>query len=177
MAFKLAVLMLAHGVVDFYAGLTLPLPEPTLVAHYGTSLTRVMLLISASAILCNAVQPLAGWLLPKRPLPVMLWLCPLLAGLIAWIGISGRYGIGWCLFLISAVGIGALHPEAVLSAQALSGRRIGMITSMFMATGFFGFSVGSLVGGWWGRRCGSCSARAGATACARCAWVWGRASP
>ncbi len=151
---KLAVLLLCHLTVDFYAGLTLPLPEPTLINHYGASLGRVMLLVAAAAIVCNAVQPLAGLILPRRPLPWLLWVCPLLAATVALIGFATNYAVGWLLFMVSAVGIGVMHPEAVLAAQALSGRRIGMVTALFMSVGFFGFSLGSLAGGWWGARWG-----------------------
>lgn len=151
---KLLVLFLTHLTVDFYAGLTLPLPEPTLVDHYGASLVRVMLLVATSAIVCNAIQPIAGFLLPRRPLPILLWVCPLLSATVCLIGLSSHYGSGWLFLLVSAVGIGLVHPEAVLAAQTLSGRRLGMVTSIFMSIGFFGFSLGSLAGGWWGYRLG-----------------------
>lgn len=151
---RLGTLVFLHLLVDFYGGLLLPLPEPTLILHYGVSLSRVMLLISASAILVNVVQPLSGFLLPQRRLPLLLWLSPLLAAMATFVGLSGRYWVGGLLLLVSGLGVGLMHPEAAATAQALSGKRMGLATSVFMSAGFLGFSIGSLVGGQWGRRLG-----------------------
>ncbi len=152
--FQLAVLVFLHMLVDFYSGLLLPLPEPTLTQHFGVSLSWVMLLVSSSAILVNVAQPLAGKFLPQKRLPVLLWLCPLLSAVVCLVGISASYGAGWLFLMVSGLGIGVMHPEAVSAAQALSGKRLGLVTSIFMSFGFFGFSLGSLVGGWWGHRLG-----------------------
>ena len=76
---RLVILTLVHFTVDFYGGLTIPLPEPTLVRHLGVALPRVALLIGMCAIVVNLIQPLSGWLLPKRGMPSLLWAAPLAA--------------------------------------------------------------------------------------------------
>ncbi len=88
---RIAVLALAHFTVDFYGGLCVPLPEPTLVRHLSTDLLPVMILVLGSAILINGIQPLAGILLPKRDIPAILALGPVLAAVVACIGLTTSY--------------------------------------------------------------------------------------
>lgn len=146
---RIAILALAHFTVDFYGGLCVPLPEPTLVRHLSTNLLPVMILISGAAILINGIQPLAGVLLPKRDIPAILALSPVLAALVACIGLTTNYWTVGALLIVSGIGIGILHPEAVLAVQGLAGKRQGPAIAIFMSGGWFGFSTGSLVAGWW----------------------------
>jgi FSR family fosmidomycin resistance protein-like MFS transporter len=147
--FRIAVLIYAHFTVDFAGGLLLPLPDPTLIVQYQRSLADIMLVISGSALLVNLVQPMAGYLLAGRSIPGLLFLCPSLAALTALIGLSSQYWIFGVLLVLSGLGIGLLHPEGAATLQSLSTKRIGFATSAFMAAGFLGFSLGSLIGGWW----------------------------
>jgi len=150
--FKIAVLTWLHFTADFLGGLTLPLPEPTLVQHFNTDLFTVMWVITASALLCNLIQPIAGSLLPKNGLPVLLVICPLLAGLAACIGLTDRIPLFAIMLLLSFTAIGLIHPEAALTVQAIAPRRKSLAVASFMSGGFLGYSTGALAGAWWAKR-------------------------
>lgn len=146
---RLVILTGLHFTVDIYAGLVTPLCEPTLTQHLGVDLAKVAFLIGGSAIVINAVQPLSGFVLPERGAPLLLVLAPLAAAVVACIGLTSSYwGVGGML-LVAAIGIGVLHPEATLVAHSLAGRRKGLAMSFFLAGGYFGFALGSLVAGVW----------------------------
>ena len=53
---QLAVLTLVHFTVDFYGGLTIPIPEPTLTGHLEVALPMVALLVGGCALLTNIIQ-------------------------------------------------------------------------------------------------------------------------
>ncbi len=146
---RVFILALAHVTVDFYGGLLLPLPEPTLVNHLGVGLSQVMTLIVAGALVCNAVQPLSAAILPAAGLPALLLVCPLLAAGQCLLGLSTSYAVAALLLLVSSAGIGLLHPEGALAVQALGGQRRGLALSIFMSGGYFGFSLGGFVAGRW----------------------------
>lgn len=146
---RLAVLALVHFVVDFYAAVTVPLPEPTLVEHLDVDLASVALLLGGCALLVNVVQPLSGWLLPRRGLPLLLVAGPLAAALTACIGCTTSYSTVALMLIVAAAGIGMVHPEAALAAHGLARSRKGLAISVFMSGGYIGFAAGSLCGGLW----------------------------
>ena len=150
--FKVLVLAFLHFTADFLGGLTLPLPEPTLVRHFNTDLFTVMWIITSSALLCNLIQPLAGSLLPKAGCPAILAVAPLLAGLAACIGLTQRIPLFAVMLATSFAAIGLLHPEAAIAVQAIAPRRKNLAVACFMSGGFLGYSTGALVGAWWARR-------------------------
>ncbi|MDZ4199794.1 MAG: MFS transporter [Kiritimatiellia bacterium] len=148
---KTALLLLAllHFLVDFYGGLLTPLPQPTLTQHLGVDIGRVAALIGIAAVLANVVQPLSGWLLPSRGLPMLLVLAPLTAAAAVGIGLTRSFPLVAVLLGLSGIGIGLLHPEAALAAHSLGGRRVGAAVGFFMAMGYLGFASGGMVGGLW----------------------------
>lgn len=143
------VLSFVHFTVDFYGGLTIPLPEPTLTQHFGVSLAIVMLLVGGTAIIINATQPISGWILPKKGIPVIFLMGPIAAALIACIGLTNSLPAVVAMLITASIGIGIIHPEGALAADNLAGRRKGFGMSIFMAGGYFGFSLGNLVSGLW----------------------------
>ncbi|MBD3390617.1 MAG: MFS transporter [Chitinivibrionales bacterium] len=147
--FKLLVLTAVHFSVDFFAGLAAPLPEPTLTTHLGVTLTLAALLVGGSGFVINLVQPLAGWLLPKRGMPALLLLGPVCAACMTLVGLSHSFAVAAVLFLISGIGIGIIHPEAALVASGISRRLEGLGMGVFMSGGYLGFASGSFVSGLW----------------------------
>ena len=146
---RLVILTLVHFSVDFCGGLTIPLPEPTLTEHLGVNVAAVAALLGGTAILVNVIQPLSGWLLPKRGLPILLMFGPAAAALITCVGLTNSFwGVG-AMFGIACIGIGIVHPEGALAAHSVAGQRKGLGISVFMAGGYFGFAFGSLVSGVW----------------------------
>ncbi len=108
---KLVVLSAVHFCVDFYAGVIVPLPEPTLTRHLGVGLPVVTLIIGCTAFLVNLVQPLGGWLLPKRGLPFILLIAPPLAALAAAIGLTHSIAVTTGLLAVSSIAIGIVHHD------------------------------------------------------------------
>ena len=145
----LGTLVFLHFLVDFYGGLPVPLLEPTLTNHLGMSIGRVSLLIGGWALLMNIVQPASAWLLPERGVPALLWMCPFAAAVIALMSLSGNPHFFIVLLIVSGLGIGLLHPEGVLAAHSLGGRRSGLGVGMFMSAGYLGFASGGAVAGLW----------------------------
>jgi len=146
---QLAVLTFVHFTVDFYGGLTVPIPEPTLTGHLAVTLPRVALLVGGCALLTNVIQPVSQWLLPRRGAPLLLLAAPLMAACVALIGLSSEYWIAATLLIVGAVGIGIVHPEGALAAYSVAGTRRGLGMGIFMSGGYLGFSLGSLVAGLW----------------------------
>jgi len=146
---SLLVLSLAHFIVDFFGGLLTPLPEPTLTRHLGVELGTVAVLLGGCALLTDVIQPLSGWFLPRRGLPFLLLLCPLFASFSSFIGLS--HSMAWVAFslILSATAIGLVHPEAILAAHAVAKKRPGFGMALYVSSGYFGFSCGSLVSGLW----------------------------
>lgn len=151
---RLFALTMVHFTVDFYGGLTIPLPEPTLTEHLNADIAIVAFIIGISAIVINAIQPIIGWVLPQKGSPIILLIGPLLAALIAFIGLSQSAWIVGLLLITAAVGIGIIHPEGSLVAHSLSGKNKGLGMSLFMAGGYFGFSFGGLLSGYWAENYG-----------------------
>ena len=147
--FQLLVLTLVHFVVDFYGGLTVPIAEPTLTSHLVVGLPTVAFLIGGCALLINVIQPFSQWFLPSSGAPALLLIAPLMAACVALIGLSGAFWIVAALLIVSAIGIGVVHPEGALAAHSLAGSRKGLGISFFMAGGYLGFSTGSLTAGLW----------------------------
>jgi len=143
------LLVLLHFTVDFYGGLTTPILEPTLTEHFRRDIGAVATLIGAWSLLINIVQPLVGGLMSRRGLPIILVAAAPLAALTALIGLTPTLPGAAALLFCSAIGIGVLHPEAALAVHGLSARRAGAAVGFFMAAGYFGFSIGALVGGAW----------------------------
>lgn len=146
---RLAVLTLVHFSVDFCGGLTIPLPEPTLIRHLQMGLPQVALLVGGFAIVVNVIQPVSGAFMPKRGAPILLLLGPLLAAFTAGVGLSSSYLGVAAMLVVGGVGIGIVHPEGALAAHSVSGRHKGLGVSIFMSGGYFGFATGSLVSGTW----------------------------
>jgi MFS family permease len=151
---RLGVLAFGHFAADFYFGICIPLPEPTLVRHLSVDLLAVMAILSTCAIIVNAIQPVGGVLLPKRGLPMILVAGPLMAAGTACIGLTAKYWAVAGMLATAAAGIGILHNEAVLTVQSLTRRRHGLSMSVFMSGGYFGAATGALVSGWWAQNFG-----------------------
>jgi len=146
---RILVLTFLHFFVDFYAGLLPPLAEPTLTEHLGTTLGWVMIVLGIGGIVVNAIQPISAALLPKKGFPPLLIIAPALACIISLIGFSTSIAVFAALTIAAYAGIGVLHPEGILMAQALSGSRQGVGTAVFISGGFLGYSFGGWVGGAW----------------------------
>ncbi len=150
---RIFILTALHFIVDFFIGITVPLAEPTLTSQLSVSLFMIMIIMSSTDIVVNAIQPLSGFFLPKKGLPILLLLSPILAGTTTLIGLTDNYYLVFLLMIHSAFWVGIVHPEAVLTLQDLS-KNPSFATAIFMSGGFLGFSTGCFVGGIYGQKIG-----------------------
>ena len=146
---RILILAALHFTIDFYAGLTIPLPEPTLVNHLQRGLPTILFVTTLSSLICNIVQPVAGSLMHRDGHPWLLLVTPPLAALTACVGLVTSLGGFAALFCVAFICIGIVHPEAAWMAQSLTRNRKGLATACFMSGGFIGYSTGALVGAWW----------------------------
>jgi MFS family permease len=151
---RLGVLTFLHFLVDFYAGVRTPLPEPTLVSHLGVGFGAVMALMGGAALLVNFIQPASGLVLRRHACPWLLLAGPLLAAVVGLLGLTSSLTGAALVLVVSSLGIGVLHPEGMLAAHSLAGSRQGLGMALYLSGGFFGFSTGGLVGGAWASRWG-----------------------
>ncbi len=145
----LIILVALHFFIDFYGGILVPLPQPTLTSHLNANIGVIAVLIGGWALLVNIIQPLSAWILPRRGLPILLLLAPFAAAFTTLIGLTQSFPVIIVLLFISAMGVGILHPEAALAVQSLGGRHAGAAVGLFMAAGYFGFASGSMAAGLW----------------------------
>ncbi len=151
--YKLAALTMLHFTIDFYAGLRNPL-VPTLTTHLNTTLGAIIFLTAGCGVIVNFVQPTFGAFIAKKGFPLILVIGPAMAAVVGFIGLTDSYVVTAIFFTISALGIGLVHPEAAVTANEICPTRLGLGMSIFVSGGYFGYSVGNLVAGWWGQKLG-----------------------
>ncbi len=151
---RLVVLTLLHFTVDFYAGLLTPLLEPTLTNHFGVSLAAATYLFAVFLLVVNWIQPGAGLVLPRRGAPVLLVIGPVVAASMTCLGLVHTYAAAMGIIVVSAIGNGLVHPEALLASHAISGTRQGLGISIFLSGGHFGLGLGNWVSAEWASRHG-----------------------
>ncbi|NOY80453.1 MAG: MFS transporter [Kiritimatiellaeota bacterium] len=152
-AWRLGILTAGHLVVDLYGGLFAPL-LPAIAAHTHIGLGRLAILAGISGAVANGVQPPAGLLMHRLRKPVFLFLGPALAVLITGIGSTGSYWVIALLVVSSYAGIGLFHPDGLLAAHGVSGDHEHIGVPVFLSGGFFGYSLGALLGTAWVARFG-----------------------
>lgn len=117
---------------------------PYLVSERGISLAAAGTLMLAATVSSSVVQPLFGVFSDNKPLPALMPLGVLLAGVgIALAGIAPSYPLILLCVVLSGLGVAAFHPEAARFANYVSsssGRARGM--SFFSVGGNIGFALG-----------------------------------
>jgi FSR family fosmidomycin resistance protein-like MFS transporter len=133
-----------HACVDVYQGAVAAL-VPYFVSERAYTYAAAAGLVLAASLLSSVVQPLFGALTDRRPLPWLLPVSTLVAGLgIALGGLGGSYPLTLALIALSGIGVAAYHPEAARVARAASG---GSHTAMswFSLGGNIGFAAAPLL--------------------------------
>lgn len=119
---------------------------PFLVTERGLSLAAVGALVTAATVSSSVVQPLFGVFSDRRPLPVLMPLGLLMAGLgIALVGVAPSYPTILLCVVLSGVGVAAFHPEAARFANYVSGSRRARGMSFFSVGGNAGFALGPVL--------------------------------
>ncbi|MCD8138642.1 MAG: hypothetical protein LUE17_02490 [Planctomycetaceae bacterium] len=128
------LLTLGHGLVDSYGGM-LQVLAPGLAAYLGIPIGEVVMLIGASALVNNLIQPTAAYIMGNRNLAWVLWLAIIMASSAVFMGFATGIVSLSIIITIGAAGTGLYHPEAVLSAHDASGEKSYLGIPFFMAGG------------------------------------------
>ena len=116
---------------------------PFLLAERGLSLAAAGALILASTVSSSVVQPLFGVFSDRRPLPVLMPLGVLLAGVgMALAGVVPSYPLIFLCVVLGGVGVAAFHPEAARFANYVSSSRRARGMSFFSVGGNAGVALG-----------------------------------
>lgn len=145
------VLTLGHLVVDIYGGFLVPL-IPVLRDRLDVKLSSLTALAGLCGIAVNGIQPLAGMLSPRFSRPVLLIAAPVLAAMLALIGVPGELLVLGALAVVGHLGIGIFHPDGMMAAHAISGSREHLGVPIFLSGGFLGWSLGILLATQWVHR-------------------------
>nr|WP_313888098.1 MFS transporter [Lentzea alba] len=141
---RMTVLVAGHAVDDLYQG-AVPAVVPFLVAERSYSYLAAAGITVAATLLSSVVQPLFGVLTDRRPMP---WLVPvgmMVAGVgIGLCGLSDSYVVTWLAIALSGLGVAAYHPEAArLARRVARDGHVGM--SWFALGGNAGFALGPVL--------------------------------
>jgi FSR family fosmidomycin resistance protein-like MFS transporter len=138
----MSVLSAGHLFTDLNQGAVAAL-LPFLVAERGLSLAAAGTLVLAATVSSSVVQPLFGIFSDNRPLPALMPLGVLLAGVgMALVGVAPSYPLILLCVVLSGIGVAAFHPEAARFANYVSGARRARGMSFFSVGGNAGFALG-----------------------------------
>ena len=119
---------------------------PFLISERGISLTAAGALVFAATVSSSVVQPLFGIFSDRRPLPALMPLGVLLAGVgMALVGVVPGYLQIFLCIVLSGIGVAAFHPESARFANYVSGSRRARGMSFFSVGGNAGFALGPVV--------------------------------
>jgi MFS transporter, FSR family, fosmidomycin resistance protein len=138
----MSVLSAGHLFTDLNQGAVAAL-LPFLVAERGFSLAAAGTLLLAATVSSSVVQPLFGVFSDNRPLPALMPLGVLSAGIgMALVGVAPTYPLILLCVVLSGIGVAAFHPEAARFANYVSGARRARGMSFFSVGGNAGFALG-----------------------------------
>ena len=119
---------------------------PFLISDRGLSLAAAGALLTAATLSSSIVQPLFGIFSDNRPLPILMPLGLLCAGIgIALVGVAPTYPLVLMSVVLSGIGVAAFHPEAARFANYVSGPRRARGMSFFSVGGNAGFALGPII--------------------------------
>ena len=141
---KVTVLAISHGIQDTYQSF-LPAMLPLLIEKFSLIKTEAGLLsvfVSAPSLL----QPFIGYLADHKGARYFVILTPAVTAIMmSLLGVAPTYGIAILLLLISGLSSASIHSTGPVLAGRLSGSRLGMGMSYWMAAGEIGRVIGPLV--------------------------------
>ena len=119
---------------------------PFLISERGFSLTLAGAFMLAVTVSSSVVQPLFGFFSDRRPLPILMPIGVLLAGVgMALVGVAPGVLTVFVGAILSGLGVAAFHPEAARFANYVSGARRARGMSFFSVGGNAGVAVGPVL--------------------------------
>jgi FSR family fosmidomycin resistance protein-like MFS transporter len=141
----MAVLSAGHLFTDLNQGAVAAL-LPFLVSERDLTLAAAGALVLASTVSSSVVQPLFGIFSDNRPIPALMPLGVLLAGIgMSLAGVAPSYSLIFLCVVVSGIGVAAFHPEAARFANYVSGSRRARGMSFFSVGGNAGVALGPLL--------------------------------
>jgi len=141
----MGVLSSGHLFTDLNQGAVAAL-LPFLISERGLSLAAAGALVFAATVSSSLVQPLFGIFSDRNPIPALMPLGVLLAGVgMALAGVAPSYPLIFASVVVSGIGVAAFHPEAARFANYVSGARRARGMSFFSVGGNAGFALGPIV--------------------------------
>ncbi len=141
----MGVLSSGHLFTDLNQGAVAAL-LPFLISERGLSLAAAGSLVFAATVSSSLVQPLFGIFSDRNPIPALMPLGVLLAGVgMALAGVAPSYPLIFASVVVSGIGVAAFHPEAARFANYVSGARRARGMSFFSVGGNAGFALGPIV--------------------------------
>lgn len=142
-----------HFIHDTYAAFVSPL-LPLIIEKLSISLTAAGGL-TAIMQFPSVLNPLIGYLADRVNMRYFVIFAPAAtATLISFMGIAPSYGALALLFFLVGISSASFHSPAPPMVATISGKRIGMGMSLFMAAGELGRTLGPLIAvtavGLWG---------------------------
>lgn len=138
------LLAMGHACVDVYQGAVAAL-VPFLVSERAYTYAAASGVVLAASLLSSVVQPLFGTLTDRWPMPWLLPVSTLVAGVgVALSGVVHSYPLTLAVIALSGIGVAAYHPESARVARRASA---GSHTAMgwFSLGGNIGFAAAPLV--------------------------------
>lgn len=148
------MIVLSHGVVDFFSALVIPIMS-VLEGRASMTPAQGAVLIAAGSLASGLIQPIVS-LIGDRHDTRSLGTVGLVVAALA-IGLIGYADSFWMLLalqVIGTAGVGAFHPPAAAVMGHLAGRRRGLGVSIFFAAGILGGALGSFTAPIWARTLG-----------------------
>ncbi|MGH3147043.1 MAG: MFS transporter [Rubrobacter sp.] len=119
---------------------------PFLISERGITLTAAGALVFAATVSSSLVQPLFGIFSDRRPIPALMPIGVLLAGIgMALVGVVPGYLQIFLCVVLSGIGVAAFHPESARFANYVSGSQRARGMSFFSVGGNTGFALGPVV--------------------------------
>ena len=141
----MGVLSSGHLFTDLNQGAVAAL-LPFLISERGLSLAAAGALVFAATVSSSLVQPLFGIFSDRNPIPALMPLGVLLAGVgMALAGVAPSYPLIFASVVLSGIGVAAFHPEAARFANYVSGARRARGMSFFSVGGNAGFALGPIL--------------------------------
>jgi FSR family fosmidomycin resistance protein-like MFS transporter len=144
---KVLTIVGGHFIHDVYTACIAPL-LPVIIEKMSLSLTLAGSL-TALMQLPGALNPFIGYLADKVSLRYFVIFAPgLTATLISSLGFAPNYFVLAVLLFVTGISVAAFHAPAPAMVAQISGKKVGMGMSLFMAGGELSRSIGPLLAVW-----------------------------
>ncbi|NBQ61422.1 MAG: MFS transporter [Proteobacteria bacterium] len=142
----LALMTVAHAIVDTYATMVLPL-LPFWQVKFGLSYGVAGLIAAISSLTGSVAQPIVGIVTDRGRDPRWVALSTLIAAVgISMIGIAPTYPIFLACVVLGGLGTSGFHPQGYKIVGSYSGTKQALATSWFLVGGNVGVAMGPLLG-------------------------------